>query len=432
MTSVTSARSRLLRAASIYTLANSANAAVPLVLIPVLTRFMTPAEYGILAMYLVLVGICGPAVGLGVGSAVLRRYYDRSQSELNRYVAHSALLILAAAAVVGLLLHASGPSVVVLTGYPVSWFWAVVASAAGQALLQIRLTVFRAEERAGRYGLLQGGHTIGKLGLAILFVVAFGAGWQGAVLGYSLASLAAGVAGVVWLAADGRLPLVRWDAAIARALLRYGLPLVPHTIAGFSLVATDRLFVANLVGIADTGVYMVGAQIGLGLSLLFVSINTAFSPWLFNQLRSAADASRVQLVRMTYAAFPVTLILATLVALVAGPFLRVFVGAGFEDALPIVRWLAFASAFNGMYMMVVNYLFFADRTELVLAGTGLAAVANVALNWAFVSSAGSVGAAQATTLAFALKFLFTWYVSARIFPMPWGAAMQAVRANVRS
>jgi O-antigen/teichoic acid export membrane protein len=424
-------RARLLRAASVYTLANSANAAVPLVLIPVLTRFMTPAEYGVLAMYLVLVGISAPLVGLGLQSAILRRFFDQSDEALNRFIAHSVLLVLLATAGVALLLYALAPVTVALTGFPADWFWTVLVSASGQALLQLRLAVLRAENRAVRYGLLQGAHTVATLVLAILLVVLMDGGWSGAVLGYALAAAMAGAVGTVWLAIDGRLQRATWDSAIVRSLLRYGLPLVPHTIAAFSLVATDRLFVANLVGMAETGVYMVGAQLGLGLSMLFVSVNTAYSPWLFERLRGDVQGTREQLVRLTYGAFPLALILAAAVALLAAPFLRIFVGSGFETALPIVRWLALASAFNAMYMMVVNYLFYADRTTLVLAGTGLAAVANVALNFVLVVRFGAVGAAQATTIAFLLKFLFTWWISIRVFPMPWLEAVRPKGANAR-
>jgi O-antigen/teichoic acid export membrane protein len=416
--------SKLLRAASIYTLGNSANAAVPLVLIPVLTRYLEPEAYGILAMYLVLFGICTPIAGAGLQSAVLRRYYDSTREELGDFVGNSLFLLVVATAVVGGLLYAAAAPIETLTGYPRSWFWAVLVAAFGKALLQIRLNLWRAQEKAVRFGLLQGAHTGLTLVAAIALVAWSGLGWQGAVLGYAGASMAAGAVGVASMAGDGWINGFRLKKAVMASLLRYGLPLIPHAVAGFSLVAIDRVFVSHFVGIAETGVYLVGAQLGMGLSMLFTSINAAYSPWLFNQLRQGEHWRRVRVIRLAVLSMPVALLFAGIVAALAGPLITLLAAPEYSGATVILRWLALASAFNGMYMAMVAYVFYSNRTGAVFIITGCAAILNIALNYYLVTHVGAVGAAQATAGAFALKFVLACYVSTKVCDIPWRAALR--------
>jgi Na+-driven multidrug efflux pump len=76
-------------------------------------------------------------------------------------------------------------------------------------------------------------------------------------------------------------------------------------------------------------------------------------------------------------------------------------------------------AFVGMYKMVMKFLVFAEKTIFLSYITLFAVVINLILNYIFISQFGAIGAAQATTLTFFIKFLITWYISARVYYMPW-------------
>ncbi|HEX5869959.1 MAG TPA: polysaccharide biosynthesis C-terminal domain-containing protein, partial [Longimicrobium sp.] len=72
------------------------------------------------------------------------------------------------------------------------------------------------------------------------------------------------------------------------------------------------------------------------------------------------------------------------------------------------------SAFEGMYKMVVNQIFYAGHTHWlawITFGTG---VVNVGLNWLLISINGAVGSAQATALAMLLSYLLTARLSRRL------------------
>src|SRR5262245_37569837 len=70
-----------LRGAPTYLASNVLAAAIPLLLLPILTRYLSPAEYGETAMFQTVVGAAGALVGLGTVGAAVRKYFDKGATE---------------------------------------------------------------------------------------------------------------------------------------------------------------------------------------------------------------------------------------------------------------------------------------------------------------------------------------------------------------
>ncbi len=105
--------------------------------------------------------------------------------------------------------------------------------------------------------------------------------------------------------------------------------------------------------------------------------------------------------------------------ILAPPLLSVFLGKTFNESSIYVMWVALGYAFNGMYLMVVNYIFYSQRTKSLAAVTFMTAILNVILNYFLIKKFGAIGAAQATTIVFAIKFIVVFILSAKVHDMPW-------------
>ena len=71
-------------------------------------------------------------------------------------------------------------------------------------------------------------------------------------------------------------------------------------------------------------------------------------------------------------------------------------------------------AFNGMYKMVGVYIFYAQKTSYLALTTFFAAIVNIIISYYLIKANGAIGAAQATTIAFLLVFLFDWILSNKV------------------
>ena len=87
-------RPGLFRASAIYGGANVLSAAVPFLLLPILTRALTPAQYGEVISFYLVVAVCGAVAGLGLHSAVGVRWLDSSSGDPSRYTGTAVVLVL--------------------------------------------------------------------------------------------------------------------------------------------------------------------------------------------------------------------------------------------------------------------------------------------------------------------------------------------------
>jgi O-antigen/teichoic acid export membrane protein len=135
------------------------------------------------------------------------------------------------------------------------------------------------------------------------------------------------------------------------------------------------------------------------------------------------------LVRYTYVQFAGMAVLASTVAIVMPWIASRLLDRSFEESGQFVAWFALGFFFSGLYYMVTNYIFFAQRTRWLAAVTISVAAINIPLTFTLIKLNGAVGAAQAMAMSLGLSFLLTWVVSQRVYPMPWFGRLSRSRED---
>jgi O-antigen/teichoic acid export membrane protein len=69
--------------------------------------------------------------------------------------------------------------------------------------------------------------------------------------------------------------------------------------------------------------------------------------------------------------------------------------------------------------MVTNYIIYSEKTHLQAIVTIVVGLLNVPLTYFSVLYYKSEGAAFAFGLSFMLLFVFTWFISSKVYKMPW-------------
>ena len=417
----------LLGDAGVYTMSNVLNAALPFLLVPVLTRMLTPADYGIVAMFGIVVNAFAAFTGLNSNSAVTVRYFELSPERFREYL--GACFAILAGSTLGLviLLIPALTSIERWTQVPSVWLLLAVVVAVSQYVVSIRLIIWQVARRPWSYGGLVVGQSAIGFATAILLVVVVGLSWEGAAAGQLLGALAAAALALTLLMRGGEV-VPRASMADVKDALRYGIPLVPHIVGGLMISSIDRLLIVNLLGVSQAGIYMVALQVGMALGVLTASFNKAYLPWLLGRLTTSDEARDVRIVLGTYSYFLVVLLFATALALLAPLLLTVLVGDEFRVAASAVKYVAFAYAFGGMYYMVTNYIFFAGRTGHLAWITLVAGSVGVAMSYYLIGVNGIDGAGQAYLLSHVILFAGTWILAHRVRPMPWFRALRQVPA----
>lgn len=411
--------SSLLSGSAVYLLSNVLNAAVPFTLLPILTRYLSPSEYGEIAMFQTLLAALAAFVGLSAVGAAGRKFFDHvTHAEFKAYVGSCFQILVASSLIVFSVIFLLGNRIADWVSLKETWVLLSVAVAIFGFVVQMRLGIWQIKKEAVQYGVLQVSHSVVNMLLSLLLVIGLALGAAGRIDAQIYATGGFAVISVFLLYRDDLLS-IKWRPDQLMDILRFGVPLIPHIAGIFLLSSIDRFVINSKLGLAEAGIYMVAVQLTSAMGIVFDAVNKAYVPWLFERLARDLADEKLQIVRGTYAYFVAALLL-VLLAFVIGPPLTVLIaGERYAEAGKVIGWLALGQAFGGMYLMVTNYTFYAKKTGMLSLSTIVSGVINVALLLAFVGQFGLTGAGIAFALSMAIRFFLTWLVAQKCHPMPW-------------
>jgi O-antigen/teichoic acid export membrane protein len=416
---VGSALRKLIGASAVYGLGSVLVRGLAFLLLPLYTRYLRPAEYGVVALTVTVSVILGMLYPLGLRGAVSRTYYESGTVEDRKQrVGTLWIAMLLSAVVMALVLDRAGPSLAaaVLPEVPFHPYLRLAVWTAFLGVLGITpLVLLQAQERPVAYVAVTIWTAVTTTAVTVWLVVR-GGGAEGYLRG---ALIGAALAAVPYIVLTMRQIRPVFRVGVLMPALAFSLPLVPHALAGWALEMSDRAILTRLIPLHDVGVYSLGYQLGAAMGLLTTAFNAAWVPFLFGTLKQEGEAAHPKLARLvTYYAIALcfiglgwSLLVKHAIVLIAGP--------EFRDAYRITPWVVGGYVCSGLYLIPTNLLFWRQRTRVIPLVTLAAGAVNVGLNLWLVPRYGAIAAAWSTVVAYAVLLLLTWRTAERHHAFPY-------------
>lgn len=406
----------IIRSMGIYTLSNVINAAIPFLLLPLFTRYLSTSDYGILSNFTVVSSVLIPLVGINLMTSIQVQYLKDDVDNRDYLTSVFRFNIFLGVLFTGLVVLFSD-FVNGITGVPIEILYLMGVYALFHVTIEVLLAVWRMENKAINYGVFRITRTVVEILLIVLFVVVLQMNFIGSIyallLSYGLGCFVAMI-----LLYRKELIFGNYRKDYLSHAVKYGVPLIPHALSGMAIMYSDKLIVTHYLGLDTNGVYSVGFLVGQSIGLLQNSFNQAWLPWVFQKLRSGKEEDKLRMVKITYL-YIVGILVAVVVLWLMMPLVFSLLGKEFRSGMELVLWIGLGFAFNGMYKMVSVYLFFLEKTKAIAMMSLGVAIVNIVLNFMWIPEYGVQGAALATMTAMFLQFVVAWIISARSIQMPW-------------
>lgn len=405
----------------VYLFSNILNAAIPFILLPIMTRYLSPGEYGQIAMFQTMLTGIGAFIGLNTVGAATRKFYDDNLSPNEARIFNgSCIQILIFTLFIAVLVT------IIAEGYlahflsiPSGWLYIALLVSSCTFLINLRLGQWQVRSLSKKYGVLQVGNSALNMFLTLAFIVFYSDGAQARIDALLYAGVISATVAILLLYREQLVSLRTINKPFIKEALNFGTPLVPHVFGAFLLTTADRFIINDELGLKDAGIYMVAVQVSMALTIIFDAINKAYVPWLFEKLKSNDDVDKLFIVRNTYIFFICMLLLAVL-PFIIGPFLiGVIVAEEYSAARNVIGLLCLGQIFGGMYLVVTNYLFYKKKTGRLSLVTISCGFLNLSLVVLLISDFGIQGVAFAFALSKFVQFSLTWILSANCVSMPW-------------
>ncbi|HEV2149929.1 MAG TPA: oligosaccharide flippase family protein [Longimicrobiaceae bacterium] len=390
------------------------------IMLPVYTRYLTPADYGVLELLSMTIDVIGMIAGMGIGAAVFKFYSDADDATAkNRVISTAGIstaVLGAVTAALGLLLAPLLTRLVIGEGADPLYLRIFFLTYLFQSCEHVPMMLLRARQQAGRVVTRNVARLVLNLSLSILFVVYFQMGVLGVLLSGLITGAVMAVVLSVYLVREVGL---RFSADRFGAMVRFGSPMVLWTLGSFVLVFSDRFFLNHYVGTAEVGIYSLAYKFAFMLSAL------AFSPfdlvWDPHRYEVAKRSDAKEVYARVFLYMNVAVGLGALgISLFVKDFLGVMSDPAFLPAYRFVPLLLLAQTFSHWVSYVTLGLFVSSNTRALGHIAFLAVVSTLVLNFLLVPRFGIVGATSATVVAYALRFFWTYRSAQRHYPIQYG------------
>ena len=437
---------RLATTGAAYTASSIASKLIAVFLLPVYTKYLTPADYGAAEVMLAAVVAGSIIVRLGIIEALLRFYYITGVPPAQGTGDPGAARIASPPGAGGPARGTAFQAAVVKTGFAAVLWTSTLAALvllalaeplsellldepdAGLARLAVlglwtltlweyALTLLRLDERARAYFTITVVNVLATIPVTVYLVAVADLGADGILLG----SFGTGALFLVWQLARERHRLgLTWDRPLLRRMVRFGLPTMPAELTLYSLNFIDRILIVRLAGLAEAGLYALAIKFAQGLNVLARGFQLAFPPLAYS-IADDDEARRAYSLIVTWfaavCAFGVAglwLLSRQLVDLLAAP--------EFFEAHEAIGLLATAVALYALYLVMVVILGRTGRTERSFPATLAGTLANVVLNLILIPPLGIVGAGLALVGSYLIIVAAMYALTRKLFPVPyeWG------------
>jgi O-antigen/teichoic acid export membrane protein len=401
---MTSTYRDLLKHSGVYGVGQIITRVVSVAMLPVQTRFLTPSDYGVIAVIDLTFSVLAIVINGGLASAINRHHHDVDTEEGRQTVWWTGLIVAMATTatitvpafffrdvIARATLGASAPSGGTFYALMLTTLWFAVISNLTMLYFRIR-----------KWSSLIVGLSVGSLLLNVTInVYLLYQGWGIAAIltgnlltfvGTSLLQL-----GIV-IRSGSRFG---FDWRLAGTRFGFAWPLLLTMLLATAMHQADRYLLRQYVSLEAVGVYSLAYQVGQGINALILAPFGAIWGVAIYEIAREPNAKQIYADLFRYFVYGLLLLLLG-VSLFADPLVKVFAPPSYAGAAALVPIICLAFVFFSMEAHFRVPALLAKRTLSLVPAYALAAAANVGLNLWLLPIHGIIGAAWTSVATYAI------------------------------
>ena len=387
---------------SLYYLLSLSGGLLSLITIPIFTRILSPADYGLLALAMIYASIINGLANFGMVTVFDRNYfqYVKDKLKLSQLFYSSIAFVLSNFAVFALLTFLFRSKIsTFLTGSSQNGILILTALSSHFFLNTANnfyFTYLKNSEQAKIHTKYRLTSNILTWALSLLLVAYIQVG----VIGILMAQLIVGFSLFVYLMyTHSKIIPFAINKQILIESLKISYPLTPRIFIVFLSTQLDKYMISLLASVSSLGIYHIGKQISELIFTFMTALQNVFNPHVYSLMFEGQESDSKTIGKYLTPFLYVSIFIALGLGLFAEEILIILTPENYHTASPIITILAMYFGMMFFGKITGTQLVYSKKTHI----TSLLAFLGMGINIAFVIPLtvryGAVGAAWGTMIA---------------------------------
>ena len=393
----------LVKHSAVYGVGQILSRVASVLLLPLYTYYLSPADYGTIAILDLTGSILGVLIGGGIVAAAGRYHFeaDGPQAQTTVWGTSLALVVAAATLLVAPALALRGSLAMLALGAEepagALYFALALPTVWLAAVSEVPDRYLRIQKRSTMTVVISMGGLLLNIALNVYLLSVARWGVAGVLVGNLITNM---VTTAVRLALMSRTAWpMHYDPALARVLWRFGWPMVATALLAMSMHQADRYLLRLFVDLDQIGVYSLAYTIGQGLNGLLLTPFAAIWSVVMYEIAKQPDAKLVFARIFEYFVYGLLLILFG-VSLFIHPIIRLVAAPEYAGAAELVPIVCLGFVFFSVHAHFSVPAYLAKQSVSLIVVYAAAAVANILFNFLLVPPFGLAGAAWASVAGY--------------------------------
>lgn len=179
----------------------------------------------------------------------------------------------------------------------------------------------------------------------------------------------------------------------------FNIPLIPYYFSSYVLTQADRIMIQKMIGLDKVGIYNLAQSVGLLMTIITTSINSALAPWEYQKL---AEKKYKDIPRKFYSIMLMVLVLLMLFMAFVPEVVKILASEEYTEAIYIIPSVAASAFFMLISDLFSNIEFYHDKNCFATYISIGIAILNVVLNYFGIKFFGYVAAGYTTLICYAI------------------------------
>jgi O-antigen/teichoic acid export membrane protein len=399
---------KLMKDTMLYAIANFGSKIILFLMLPLYTRYFTPAEYGLWDLVVTTAALLAPLVTFELVSAVYRWLLEEKHMENKKsLITTGAITILRNLIIFNVL----AAVVMLFVSIPFGWL----------ALLYINVTIVSSfiqqcarglgyNKLFALIGIIQ---TVIMVAFILLFIFVFAI----RIEAFFYASIIAGIGVVLYawrsMQFSQYIAIHTYSKTRLKSFLVYSIPIIPGAASWWVMTMSDRYFITAYLGMDANGIYAVANKI----PAILLMMNTVFLlAWKDSAILTFDSQDKNAYYSTVFQHF-FRLMATTVICLtlVTKPVLAILIDVAYYSAWKYIGILLLATLLNACALFWAAGYHGAKKTNTIFITSLIGAVINVLFNLIFIQMIGLYAVVLSTFLAFFVTWLIRVFSAKRYF-----------------